>query len=183
MELLGEIIHDEKLDLSGQTLTRRAVRGIVLRDRELLMIYSPVNGDYKFPGGGVNEGESDDEALVREVREECGPEVDEIGEPYGKMLSYREAREENFDIFEMTSRYYRCSIHDRAFGEQQLDGYEKELEFQPVWVDIRDAIREKEPVLESSEPPRWTKRETFVLNHLNAHLDDDITIQKRGNHG
>jgi len=173
MRLLGEIYHDDGLDLTGRTVTRRAVRAIILRDREMLMIHSPVNGDYKFPGGGVEPSKTDEEALAREVLEECGTDVNEVGKAYGEMVSYRAAREEGADIFKMTSRNYRCTIHDRAFGEQQLDRYEEALEFRPVWVDIRDAVQKNEILLASPGPPRWTKRETFVLDHLITHSIHD----------
>jgi ADP-ribose pyrophosphatase YjhB (NUDIX family) len=36
------------------------------------MVYSRVNGDYKFPGDGVKEGESQLQALHCELREETG---------------------------------------------------------------------------------------------------------------
>ena len=171
MKLLGEIIHVEGLDLTGRILTRTAVRGIIRRESELLMIYSPVNGDFKFPGGGIEPGETDEKAHAPEVREECGVEGSEIGPAYGKMIEYWEAKDDGYDIFKMTSRYFRCNIEDTAFGQQCLDGYEKHLEFTPVWIDLCDAIRANEHALTSSDrpPPRWTRLETVVLTHLLAH--------------
>lgn len=49
---------------------REAVRGIIKHENKLLMVYSSKDGDYKFPGGGVDVGETHEEALVREIREE-----------------------------------------------------------------------------------------------------------------
>lgn len=52
------------------------------------MIYSPKNGDYKFPGGGVDHGESFEEALIREIREECGVTVARIEREFGCVIEY-----------------------------------------------------------------------------------------------
>jgi 8-oxo-dGTP diphosphatase len=88
MRLLREIIRREGMITQGKTLTREAVRAIVIHDCKLLMIYSAKNGDYKFPGGGVDSGETHPEALAREIREECGATVSEIGQAFGKIIEY-----------------------------------------------------------------------------------------------
>ena len=73
--LLAELYHDEGLDLAGVVAERTSVRAIVLRGRELPLLHSPRDADYKFPGGGVEPGESEHDALRREVLEECGAHV------------------------------------------------------------------------------------------------------------
>lgn len=76
--LLAELYHDEGLDLAGVVAERTSVRAIVLRGRELPLLHSPRDADYKFPGGGVEPGESEHDALRREVLEECGARVSEV---------------------------------------------------------------------------------------------------------
>lgn len=51
--LLKEIFRTESVPTQGRTVFREAVRGIILNGQDVFMIHSPVNGDYKFPGGGV----------------------------------------------------------------------------------------------------------------------------------
>ncbi len=70
MQILTEIHRTEELNINGKTIHRTAVRAIILRGRDLLMIHSTTVGDYKFSGGGVNADESLELALRREISEE-----------------------------------------------------------------------------------------------------------------
>ena len=171
MELLKEIARSAGVDRSGKTVYRQAVRGIILRGRSLFMVYSPVNGDYKFPGGGVNDGESHQQTLCREVREECGAVVSRVGLPFGKVVEFDQAKEAEFDVFEMTSYYYLCEVAPELHP-QQLEGYESDFRFEPVWVDIDEAIRNNEKMLETKRRamPKWTVRDTFVLGQIRERL-------------
>ena len=72
MKLLKKIVRTQGINFEGETIYREAVRGIILNGKKLLMIYSSKDGDYKFPGGGVELGETYEETLVREVKEESG---------------------------------------------------------------------------------------------------------------
>jgi 8-oxo-dGTP pyrophosphatase MutT (NUDIX family) len=141
------------------------VRAVIRRGRELLMVYSANVGDYKFPGGGVDDGESHEQALAREVREECGASLLSVDGELGAIIEYNFAKEKDFDVFKMTSHYYFCHAGD-DFGAQTLDDYERDLDFKPVWVDIDFAISTNQSLLDSDKPPEWLKREIFVLQHI-----------------
>ena len=59
------------------TDTVRAAGGIVVRHRddgvvEILLVHRPAYDDWSFPKGKCEEGESEEEAAVREVEEETG---------------------------------------------------------------------------------------------------------------
>jgi 8-oxo-dGTP pyrophosphatase MutT (NUDIX family) len=169
MNTLAEIYCHPELNLSGKTIYRTAVRGVILRGKDLLMIYSSNVGDYKFPGGGVGDGEDHTQALRREVQEECGISVVQIGSEMGAVIEYDLPLETDYDLFKMTSHYYLCEVEGK-FGAQKLDGYEQELGFQPVWIDIDEAIRLNKALLHSNEPPRWLRREIFVLEYMRQNL-------------
>jgi hypothetical protein len=96
MQLLTQIFHKPNLSLSGKTISREAVRAIILKGDQVLMVYSTLNGDYKFPGGGVKRDEAHATALQRE-----------------------------FDLFRMNSYDYLCEVED-GFDAQNLDDYEQE---------------------------------------------------------
>lgn len=169
MKILTEIHRSAGINIHGRTIQRTAVRGVILRGSELLMIYSATVGDYKFPGGGVDEGESHEHALRREVQEECGMSLKQVGDEIGAVLEYNLPKEQEYDVFKMTSHYYHCEVQG-GFGIQKLDDYERELGFVPVWIAINKAIRENKLLLSSPNSPEWLRREIFVLEYLKQNL-------------
>jgi 8-oxo-dGTP diphosphatase len=171
MQLLNEIERTPGCRRDGRAVTRTAVRGIILDGRNLLLVYSPINGDYKFPGGGVDAGESHLEALAREIREECGAEMLGVLGEFGKMIEYDLPQEPDFDVFQMTSYYYLVEVGPQ-FGAQRLDDYEQDLGFRPVWVDIDQAVANNRAVYAENRPgrPKWIPRDLYVLSFLREHL-------------
>lgn len=171
MRILTELYRSEGINVLGKTIHRNAVRAVILRGRDLLMIHSTAVGDYKFPGGGVQEGESHQQALAREVKEECGALLESFGEGIGIVLEYNFPMEAEYDVFKMTSYYYWCQVAD-AFGEQALDDYEKDLGFTPAWIDVNEAILKNQSLLKSENPPEWLKRELFILEYIERNFVD-----------
>lgn len=165
MQILTEIHRAEGINTHGKTVHRTAVRAVILRGPELLMVYSSNVGDYKFPGGGVDIGETHQQALARELLEECGASLLSVDGEFGAVVEYNFAEEKEYDVFKMTSYYYFCQIREE-FGSQKLDGYEKELGFQPLWINIDEAILLNRSLLETDEIPQWLHREIFILEHL-----------------
>lgn len=52
----------------------RYVYGIAFTGDRFVMVYNPRRGGWEMPGGKIEEGESDQEAMEREFREEVGYE-------------------------------------------------------------------------------------------------------------
>lgn len=165
MPILTTLHRSDGVNIHGKTVHRTAVRAVIQRGQNLLMIFSANVGDYKFPGGGVHAGETHERALRREVREECGAELSHIGGEIGAVVEYNFSIEPEFDAFKMTSHYYRCEVAD-GFGTQQLDGYEKDLGFKPIWISIEDALQQNKILLNSENAPEWLRREIFMLEYL-----------------
>ena len=169
MQILTEIHRAEGINIHGREILRTAVRAVILRGLKLLMVYSSNVGDYKFPGGGVDEGESHEQALARELREECGASLLGVDGELGAVVEYNFAKDKGFDVFKMTSHYYFCQAGD-GFGTQKLDNYEKDLGFKPVWINIDEAILANRLLLDSDKFPQWLKREVFVLETIRQNL-------------
>ncbi len=56
---------------------QKRVRGILIKDGIIALIKRTRDGEtfYVFPGGGVEEGETDEDALKREMKEELGVDI------------------------------------------------------------------------------------------------------------
>jgi len=60
----------------GYATPKVDVRGVVFRDNTLLLLMEKEDGFWTLPGGWADPNESPREAVIREVREESGFEVD-----------------------------------------------------------------------------------------------------------
>ena len=71
MRLLFEM---DKKDYIGctHTFTRNSARSIIIKNGKIAMIHSRKYDYYKFPGGGIENGEDPIEAMIRETQEEAG---------------------------------------------------------------------------------------------------------------
>lgn len=168
MQILTEIHRASGVNIHGKAIQRTAVRAVIFRGRELLMVYSANVGDYKFPGGGVHVGETHEQALARELLEECGASLLSVDLEIGAIIEYNFPMEKDFEVFKMTSYYYLCRIEDGNFGAQKLDDYEADRGFQPMWIDINQAVEANHALLNSSVD--WLRREIFALEYLKQNV-------------
>ncbi len=170
MRTLAVIDRSPNVPHEGKLVCREAVRAVIIRGSQLLLIHSKVDGDYKFPGGGVEKDECHTDALIREVAEESGGRIVSTPEPFGKVLEFDFPIEPCYTTFCMTSYYYRCQV-DKELGKQKLDEYEARLGFSPSWVEIASAIRNNRDLLASGgKVERWVRRETRVLELVQSEL-------------
>lgn len=120
--------------------SRPSARAIIAgKDGKLALVYSEKMKYYKFPGGGMEEEEEREEALVREVKEETGLIViPETIKEYGCVLRMQRSDKQEHTIFEQKNYYYTCRTKETV-QEQNLDEYEKEAEFVLRFVSAEEA--------------------------------------------
>lgn len=150
----------------GSVYKRTAVRGIIQKDKKYLLIYSKY-GDHKFPGGGLKQGESFEETLLREVQEETGYMVKK--ESIWEGILVKEKRKgDPEDSLKMDSYYFFCDVFE-TIGDRNLDDYEAEYDYKVSWMTLEEAIKNNESVKDYENIP-WIKRETMVMKNL---LEDE----------
>lgn len=89
----------------------------------------------------------------------------------GEVIERNIDKYEEDPVFEMVSHYYLCKISDKK-TLQQLDGYELQLDFYPIWINIDTAIKKNEQLLKdgTKEKNHWIYRETTVLKALREEI-------------
>ncbi len=140
MKRLFEIdLHDYG---EGFAVSRRpSARGVIIKDGRIALVYSEKEKYYKFPGGGIEDGEDMKLALIREVKEEVGLTViPESVEEFGSVIRRQKSNYLPDTVFEQENFYFFCRT-EAYVSKQQLDDYEQEAGFSLRFVDIDEAIK------------------------------------------
>ena len=164
MRLLFEI---DKKDYSQctRTVIRNSARSIIIKNNKIAMIHSVKYDYYKFPGGGIENGEDPIDAMIRETREEAGLVViPETIKEYGMVHRIQKGNLNEDECFIQDNYYYLCDALDGIYS-QKLDDYEAEELFQLEYVDPYFAIKKN---INVTEPRKriMLDREIRVLNML-----------------
>lgn len=120
-------------------IVRHSARGIMMRNGKIAMIHSGKYHYFKFPGGGMEAGESPIDALIRETMEEAGLTVlPESILAYG--LVHRVSPSREGGRFVQDNYYYLCQAEEQT-APQCLDPYEAEEAFALRWLTLREALQ------------------------------------------
>ena len=146
-----------------QIFTRDSARGIIIRDGKIAMIRSRKYDYYEFPGGGIENGETPIEALIRETREEAGLIViPETVREYGYVHRIQRSNYDPAECFVQDNYYYLCEAMDRPVSQSPDDCETYQLEFiEPVL-----AIQKNRNVKEGPYSQLMVEREARVLEML-----------------
>lgn len=146
---------------------RPTVRGIIEKDGKLALVHKRENDYYGFPGGGMEAGETYEEALIREIKEETGLIViPESIREYGSALRLNSSAKFTETIFEQEKFNYKCRVLDEV-SEQNLDAEEAEEGFELAFITPEEARRKNR--YDDHGPENggiWLERENILLEML-----------------
>lgn len=160
------VIDLKNYDEKGKVFRRPSARAIILKNNKIYMVHSLLWDYYKFPGGGIEDKESNIDALIRETAEEAGLAVikDSIKE-YGYVHRIQKAKDEGFSMFVQDNFYYFCDVEDHVIN-QKLDDYEDDEQFTLELVDPRVAIKANRKSNRDPKKKDMLEREAKVLELL-----------------
>jgi len=110
---------------------REACRGIVKKDDLYLMVHIEKMGVFTFPGGGVEDGESLEDCIKREVLEETGIKV--------KVVEKKVSITEYFIESVWTNHYFICEYIEGGY-ESHLTEEEVSLGLKVVWKTEQEVM-------------------------------------------
>jgi ADP-ribose pyrophosphatase YjhB (NUDIX family) len=135
MKLLQKI--NEKSSEPQDYSIRKVVRSLILDETETKILFF----GSMIVGGGVEEGESDEDALAREAMEEVGAHI-EIIRLIGEVIAYRDYLKKKYIV-----HGYLCKIVGELEKPTTLDPEEQETKI--VWIEIQTAIKKLEDEIQS----------------------------------
>lgn len=171
MKLLKEFCFIENYnENSAERILRPATRAIVLKENKVLLLHTKRYQDYSLPGGGIDHGESLQQALIRELQEETGAQEISNISPVGLIREFRKNYKQANQIIEMLSYCFTCEIGDE-FNRQNLEDYELANGMTVHWVEIDKAIAYNQQTMANSPKQGLSiQRETFLLEYIKTHL-------------
>lgn len=151
---------------NGTVFQRDSSRSILIQGGRIAMVHSRKYDYYKFPGGGIEAGESRIAAVIRETAEEAGLRVipGSVRE-YGYVHRVQKNDHPGGGRFIQDNYYFLCQAENQAVS-QQLDGYEAEEGFCLEWVTPEAAIHANRELPHGPKDPNMLEREARVLEML-----------------
>ncbi len=100
------------------------VAAVIVKENEILATqrgYGEFEGGWEFPGGKIEKGETPEQAIVREIKEELNAEI-AVNELLVQI-------EHDYPAFHLSMKCYLCSLRDSSF--QLLEHHAAK------WLDMR----------------------------------------------
>ena len=129
-----------KYAVPADELTFRPSVYAIIIENDHILLSKPWDG-YDFPGGGIEIGETIQEALIHEVKEETGLAVS-----VGKLVNC----EDSFYKLHSTGSYihslllyYLCSITGGEISKEFFDENERTYMDKPEWINLKEIQKVK----------------------------------------
>jgi len=113
------------------TSTRTGCRAVIIRDGKILMSYETKNDQWMLPGGGLEENETDEECVIREVAEECGAVI----QPSPCVLQI----DDYYEDCKWLNKYFLAEVTGET--DRHLTEREIEVGMEPRWMPLGEIFQ------------------------------------------
>ncbi len=170
MRLL-HIMDSDDYESCTRLTVRHSSRAIIISDGRIAMIHSLENNYYKLPGGGIELGESKENALIRETLEETGLHIipDTI-EELGYIHRICKSSKYEDECFIQNNYYYFCEVTNEVSPTKYDEG-ELSERFIPEFVDPHIAYAENAKISDNDPAYGMAYRENIILKLLIEVMD------------
>lgn len=149
-----------------KTNHRVAVRAIIVRDDKKILMLKSSLGDYRVPGGGVEEGEKLEDSLKREVVEETGLKNIVINRKLGETTRIKNDKKEENSIIEMKNHYFLCILNS-IDSYKECNSFSDETNMDIEWISIVEALENNKRVYEEHKNKEvWMKNSFPIFNAI-----------------
>lgn len=170
MKLLAEIsegslgLSDQFEILGSDYQLRKSARVILLNsDGNMATQYLNTYTYHKLPGGGINAGESIEDALKREVREEVGCDCS-IFRPVGMIIEYRN----KYNLLHISYCYVAEVVGE--IGTPALEEGEVEEGQETLWLPPTEVLEK----MKSDKPGKFEGH--FILKREMSFLEEYLNL-------
>ena len=173
-------LQDNEFPFQGFTNLRLTARGIVFDERGLVAVHhikrNDLFGDQEYfetPGGGVDEGETVEQALLRECREELGEEV-EILCPLGIVEdAYNAIQRRNQNHYFLCQKTSQGKAHFVSEGDSLIQ--------ETLYLPLDEAIQKMRSQPKELVSRLVKQRELPILEEACRILKENPELRKRVN--
>lgn len=115
---------------------RQRASAVIIKDNRILLMHRIKPGEdyYVFPGGGVEDGESIEQAAIREVREELSLDASGAKELFTVILEHQ------IDHYCVITEW----SGEVALGSDELRKNSPENRYEPTWLDAKSFFELKD---------------------------------------
>ena len=90
---------------------RISIKALILDDQGRFLLSRQTNGVWNFLGGGIHFGETIEECLIREIREETGLKVVSMAQNLSYFLTFQKQSNASWHA----NVFYKVQLHSLAF--------------------------------------------------------------------
>lgn len=136
------LLNYDNLDIKDIDEVVVRTKALIIDDNDNILL-GYCNNVYQFPGGHLNDGETIDECLIREVMEETGIDIKDIPHKLFMRTTYRTKNYRDTKLNRQNEIYYYIVRTNLKYNKMntRLDEYEKDGNYTVKEISLKDVYK------------------------------------------